>query len=94
MSSSTLTLLASFTVPVELNIFITLFWSDSTWYEKFLVEQLDDLKVSVGEWEEDNHANGILRTITSMHPSKISFPGLPSHAESIKSQTIQVEQLV
>ncbi len=30
------------------------------------------------------------RTVISFHPAKISFPGLPSHAESIKKHTIEV----
>lgn len=103
--------LAEFIVPVELNVLITQFWSDSAWYAKFLEEQLGDLKVIVGEWEESGkffflfsifitiqalnssitgNTNEITREITSDHPSKITFPGLPSHAHSRKVQTIQV----
>lgn len=30
------------------------------------------------------------RTVVSFHPAKISFPGLPSHAESIKKHSIEI----
>ena len=44
--------LAEFIIPIELNVFITQFWSDTTWYANFLTESLEDLEVNVGEWEE------------------------------------------
>ena len=38
----------------------------------------------------DVESNEIHRKISSDHPSKVSFPGLPTHAHSMKTQTIQV----
>ena len=38
----------------------------------------------------DNNDVAITRKITSDHPSRVSFPGLPSHAHSMKQQTIKV----
>lgn len=37
-----------------------------------------------------HHTTKRQRTVISFHPSKISFPGLPSHAESIKKHSIEV----
>ena len=67
--------LAEFRLPVDLNNFITLFWSDQEWYRKFLVLQLEDLSVDVGEWTPHG-TTGVVRQISSMHPSKMSFPGM------------------
>ena len=88
-------ILSEFSIPIDLNSFITYFWSDSVWYKNFLIEQLEDLNVIVGEWEENSQLGNeiINRTINSDHPSKVSFPGLPSHAQSIKLQTIQAFSL-
>jgi len=88
-------ILSEFSIPIDLNSFITYFWSDPVWYKNFLIEQLEDLNVVVGEWEENSQLGNeiINRTINSDHPSKVSFPGLPSHSQSIKLQTIQVFSL-
>ena len=88
-SSVELSLLVEFSVPLEINSFITHFWSDGSFIDRFLRVQLEDLNVRVGEWEE-NGFNCVLREISSEHPSKVSFPGLPSHAQSMKSQYIQI----
>ena len=58
--------LAEFIVPVELNVLITQFWSDSAWYAKFLEEQLEDLKVIVGEWEESGKSFFLLSIFISI----------------------------
>ena len=88
---SNLQVLSEFSVPVDLNLFITQFWSDSQFFARFLEYRLEDLKVHVGEWEEgDVDSNEIVRKISSDHPSNVSFPGLPTHAHSMKTQTIQV----
>lgn len=65
-------------------------WLDSEWNEFFLSDRLKDINVSVGEWEiEGGEESSILmRKVRSYHPSKISFPGLPSHAESYKTQQL------
>ena len=67
--------LAEFQLPVDLNNFITLFWSDQAWYMRFLIDQLEDLDVDVGEWTPHGNS-GVTRQIKSNHPSKMSFPGL------------------
>lgn len=77
-----------------------------SWYERFLCEKLEDLSVSIGEWRcscgspqarkgswECSCGSGRkTRSVRSYHPSKISFPGLPSHAESFKTHTLIVTQ--
>jgi hypothetical protein len=70
MAPSTLT---EFVLPIDLNTFITIFWSDNNFYEQFLTHQLEDLNVNVGEWTP-NGVSGVVRQINSHHPSKISFP--------------------
>lgn len=72
-------LLADFTIPVDIDTFYDWFWSNSYWYELFLVNKLLDLSVNVGEWSMTSTSQ--FRNVRSYHPSKISFPGLPSHAE-------------
>ena len=54
------------------------------WYERFLTEQLEDLSVNVSEWSDipgAESSSSRVRNVSSYHPSKVSFPGLPSHAE-------------
>eukprot|EP01035_Chromulina_nebulosa_P018197 gene18197-23859_t len=60
---------------------------DTQWFERFLCDYLEDLSVNVSEWKSTND-NTKTRNIRSLHPSKVSFPGLPSHAESLKTQII------
>jgi len=100
------TLLVEFTVKAQFDAFMAVFWLDGSWYEQFLCEKLEDLSVSVGEW---NCSCGIpqtrqgswhcqcgsgrkTRSVRCYHPSKISFPGLPSHAESFKTHTLIVTE--
>ena len=87
----------TFQLPVDIYTFKEKFWLDAKWFENFLVHKLSDLSVSVGDWELASvdgvaaasaggsgpaSSTGVLqRTVRSFHPSKISFPGLPSHAE-------------
>lgn len=76
------TVLKEFTLSVDMETFLDAFWLDTAWYEKFLTEKLEDLRVEVGEWNGSPGPQSMrTRSICSYHPSKISFPGLPSHAE-------------
>eukprot|EP01041_Mallomonas_annulata_P011707 gene11707-24528_t len=74
-----------FVLGTNLNNFLSLFWLDKLWYEKFLGDILEDKDVVVGEWTSLD-GNLYIRDVDSQHPSTISFPGLPSHAESIRTQ--------
>ena len=75
-------MLKDFVLPVDMESFLSAFWDDAGWYEKFLTEKLEDLNVKIDEWTAvQGAANTKSRSILSYHPSKISFPGLPSHAE-------------
>lgn len=74
--------LSEFTLTIDIDGFIDMFWSKPGWYEEFLVGKLLDLSVNIGEWGPSPELpNAQARTVRSYHPSKISFPGLPSHAE-------------
>ena len=73
------------------------FFMDAHWYSKFLGDKLEDLNVSVGDWEAPSGTPrqgtaDLTRKISSFHPSKISFPGLPSHAESMKTQSLSIRR--
>lgn len=75
-------LLAEFELPVGIDYFLETFWLDQVWYERFLSDQLKDLKVQVGEWgQSPDTPSARIRNVISFHPSKVSFPGLASHAE-------------
>lgn len=87
-------LVKEFAIETDLETFYKLFWLNENWYRDFLVNQLEDLQVEIGEWQklDSNSGNEVSlhmsRKIKSMHPSKVSFPGVPSHAESYKSQEL------
>ena len=51
-----------------------------------LSDRIESYRIAAGDVE----SNEICRKISSDHPSKVSFPGLPTHAHSMKTQTIQV----
>ena len=63
------------------------------WYHKFLVDKLCDINVEIGSWSTESSTSStsnfvsncetqiLRREVHSYHPSKITFPGLPSHAE-------------
>jgi hypothetical protein len=78
-------LLKTYTVPIDIASFIDLCWFNAQFYETFLVDKLHDIGVNIGPWTD--HASGSdkkcikTRNVQCFHPSKISFPGLPSHAE-------------
>jgi hypothetical protein len=82
-------LVADFNLSVDIDTFFSIFWLDKTWYEHFLTNGLEDLDVSVSDWADENGSTSsssgnkvsLSRNIHSYHPSKMSFPGLPSHAE-------------
>jgi len=90
--------LASDQLPADLNGVLGVLWFDNldngnnggSWYETFLKETLDNEQVEVGEWRHTSVGQEksviMTRSVRSLHPSKLSFPGLPSHAESIKTQ--------
>ena len=82
-------LLGEYKLPLDLAGFLHM-WLDQEWNEFFLEDRLKDINVTLSEWEadEDNSSNLITRKLRSHHPSKISFPGLPSHAESFKTQQL------
>ncbi len=81
-------LLGEYVLPLDISGFLHM-WLDQEWNEFFLEDRLKDINVTLSEWEadEDNSAC-ITRKLRSHHPSKISFPGLPSHAESFKTQQL------
>ena len=91
------TLLKEFTLDISIEDFLNLFWVDSSFTYDFLTERLNDIDVTISEWEalssDTPNINGKRRQIISFHPSKISFPGLPSHAESIKFQSLYTTNL-
>jgi hypothetical protein len=75
-------LLKTYHVPIDLSRFLELCWDNVTFYEHFLVHKLQDVGVNVGEWTaSDDNSHMKSRNVKCFHPSKISFPGLPSHAE-------------
>ncbi len=80
-------LLGEYEVPLNLASFLHM-WLDSEWNEFFLSDRLKDINVTVGEWEVEGDSPVLMRKVRSYHPSKISFPGLPSHAESYKTQQL------
>eukprot|EP01038_Epipyxis_sp_PR26KG_P017504 gene17504-24246_t len=91
-------LLKDFKLNITYEELIAELWLNPTWYNKFLTEILNDIKVEISDWvtQEKNHvsdgSNITIKTrqVNSHHPSKISFPGLPSHAESFKIQTMEI----
>jgi hypothetical protein len=82
--------LKSFELPLDCEDFLHKFWFNIAFLERFLIEKLLDVGVEIEDWKQiGDHPINRSRTVRSLHPSKISFPGLPSHAESIKVQTIE-----
>ena len=81
---ATKTNIYEFHLPVDMTTFLNLYWldGDNHYYHTFLKEKLKNLDISISDWYDNT------RKIRSLHPSKVSFPGLPSHAESTKIQTI------
>lgn len=74
--------LKSFELSVDCEGFLHKFWFNIAFFERFLIEKLMDVGVEIGEWKSSgDHPFNRQRTVRSLHPSKISFPGLPSHAE-------------
>ena len=83
-------ILKEFILQCDIDTFLKSFWLDNAWYERFLVQKLEDINVHVGEWTAAQEAVGFIRNVRSSHPSKLSFPGLPSHAESLKTHIYQL----
>jgi hypothetical protein len=83
--------LKSFELSVDCEGFLHKFWFNIAFFERFLIEKLMDVGVEIGEWKSSgDHPFNRQRTVRSLHPSKISFPGLPSHAE-VRSNDLQCE---
>lgn len=88
-----------FDLEISQERFLEEFWFSSVFYEQFLRESLQDEEVIVGEWRErEPPASSAepaslerIRHVQSKHPCKVSFPGLPSHADSVKVQKISFE---
>ena len=78
-------LLKEFSLNIDLETFYNLFWINEEFYESFLINQLKDIKITIGSWEvkvaSNDSSSSSYREVISFHPSKVSFPGLPSHAE-------------
>ena len=78
-------LLKKFNLSLSCEHFLTSFWydADNVFYETFLRDKLQDVGISVVAWNDSSGSSDCERhrTVRSFHPSKISFPGLPSHAE-------------
>ena len=65
--------MAEFSLPIDPDVFLRLFWLDSSWYEKqFLIDKLEDLDVSVGRWHAASGGSGFRRNVKSMRPC--TFP--------------------
>lgn len=76
--------LKSFELPLDCEDFLHKFWFNIAFFERFLIEKLLDVGVEIEAWKQSgDHPINRSRTVRSLHPSKISFPGLPSHAEVI-----------
>lgn len=87
--------LKEFSLPISMEKFLSMFWFDDNtlYYEKFLIDKLEDLSVNIADWESmDDSSTSKSRKIHSYHPSKVSFPGLPSHAESFKTQIFNISE--
>lgn len=79
-------LLKKFNLSMSCEQFLSQFWYDDNhhFYESFLRDKLQDVGISIVAWSSSSSemkAMSRQRTVRSFHPSKISFPGLPSHAE-------------
>lgn len=72
-------LLKEFMLPVSMDTYIEAFWINPQWYERFLVDKLEDVDVTIEEWTVQGSIKQ--RKVRTFHPSSFSFPGLPSHAE-------------
>ena len=82
------TLLGEYRVPLDISGFLHM-WLDQEWNEFFLEDRLKDINITLSEWEADEENSSCMtRKVRTYHPSKISFPGLPSHAESLKTQQL------
>jgi hypothetical protein len=83
-------LIAEFALPVNLLTFCDLFLYSDSWYEHFLLNSLHDRNITIGGWNDCDDQQSKVREVKSEHPSKVSFPGLPSHAESLKLQKLTI----
>ena len=87
ISTLSSTIICEFMVNSPKERFIAEFWNDKNVYEMFLVKELDNKDVVIEDWVHRN-SEFQSRMVHSSHPSKISFPGLPSHAKNIRTQEI------
>ena len=92
-------LVAEFELDVSLSQFFSYFWDDeSPFYDAFMKEALEAIgEVRVGAWHatlddlgaDDADSLERTRNVESRHPIRVKFPGTPSHALSIKHQTLR-----
>lgn len=89
------TIISQFQLPVSIEAFQDIFWKDNNLYEFFLCEYLHDLSVTMSEWQVADpmdiidDSSPLQRTVRCYHPANVNFPGMPSHAESLKTQVMQ-----
>ena len=92
-------LVAEFELDVSLSQFYSYFWDDeSPFYDAFMKEALEDVEIRVGAWHatlddlgaDDADSLERTRNVESRHPIRVKFPGTPSHALSIKHQTLRL----
>lgn len=83
--------ITDFQLPVKFDDFCTIFWHEKEWYADFMQNKLQDINIYIGEWTEHDDKS-LVRNIKSDHPSKVSFPGLPSHATSMKIQKMRINE--
>jgi hypothetical protein len=75
-------LLKEFFLDLDIDVFLNQLWLDPQFYEGFLINKLSDLSVNISKWiANEDKINIQQRNVRSFHPSKLSFPGLPSHCE-------------
>ena len=87
-------LLKEFFINVDIETFYNVFWLNSQWYKDFLTNQLKDIEIQISDWEKvssesttttsnsnDSFPVSLKRKVRSLHPAKMNFPGLASHAE-------------
>jgi hypothetical protein len=91
--------LKEFVLQCSIDTFVKSFWLDINWYERFLSEKLLDISINVGDWilSSEKPFTAYTRNVKSYHPSKISFPGLPSHAEvrdSLTTCPVEADSLI
>lgn len=84
-----------FRLEIDLKGFLDTFWYSDDFYLNYLEETLLDKEITIGEWSVPSSGDDMsskVRHVQSQHPCKVSFPGLPSHAESTKVQKLNFDR--